>query len=184
MPGAGGLGDGEGGGGGPPLEGGGGGPGPGGEGGAGDVEVVTEEQRWRKRALEAEALVEELKGKLAGALEDLEAAREALDASERKRQIECCLAEAGAVDIAAARLLTEAAVEEMDAPDVAVAIEDLKRTKGWLFGHGHVSGAGASVMSGRVGERWSSALEDAAEEAAVTGDRGALLRYLRLKRGR
>ncbi len=182
MPGDEELGEGEGGGGGGPLESGGGGGG----GGSGEGEPVTEEQRWRKRALEAEALVEELRGKLASALEDLEAAREALDASERKRQIECCLAEAGAVDVAAARLLTEAAVEEMDAPDVALAIEDLKRTKGWLFRHPHgwpAQGAG-SVMSGRPAERWCGALEDAAEEAAVTGDRGALLRYLRLKRGR
>lgn len=174
-----GLGEGEGGGKGPPE-------GTGGGGASEGVETVTEEQRWRKRALEAEAQVEELKRALAGALGDLEAAREALDASERKRQIECCLAEAGAVDVAAARLLTEAAVEGMEEPDVALAIGDLKRTRGWLFrrdGAG-MTGGGSSVMSGRPAERWGAAMEDAAEEAAVTGDRGALLRYLRLKRAR
>lgn len=176
MPGEEGLGEGEGGGKGPPEGTGGGG------GGADGGATVTEEQRWRARALEAEAQVEGLRAQLAGALEDLRAAREALDASERKRQIECCLAEAGVVDVGAARLLTEAAVEGMDEPDVAMAIEDLKRTRGWLFRREGLGAGG--VMSGRPAERWGGALEDAAEEAAVTGDRGALLRYLRLKRGR
>ncbi len=181
MPGEEGLGEGEG-------EGGGKGPpeGTGGGGESGSDVTATEEQRWRKRALDAEAMVEDLQGKLTSALADLEAAREALDASERKRQIECCLAEAGAVDVGAARLLTEAAVAEMDAPDVALAIEDLKRTRGWLFRRGgaEIAQGAGSVMSVRPAERWGAALEDAAEEAAVTGDRSALLRYLRLKRGR
>ena len=104
-------------------------------------------------------------------------AREALDASERKREIERELVKQGAIDVETASLLTEAAVSGMEKPDARAAIADLKRGKPFLF-----RGVGrSSAMSGAVEER--SSMDQAAGEARASGDRRALLRYLRMRRG-
>lgn len=119
----------------------------------------------------------ELEGKLAAAEKSLSEAREALDASERKRQIERELVKQGAIDVETAALLTEAAVSGMDKPDARAAIAELKRGKPFLFR----ASPRASAMSGVVEE--ASSLDRAAGEARASGDRRALLRYLRMRRG-
>jgi hypothetical protein len=107
----------------------------------------------------------------------LSSAREALDASERRRTIERQLTEQGAIDLETASLLTEAAVAGLDAPDLARAVADLKRRKPFLFR----SAPRRSAMAPEPGEG-APALESAAADARDSGDRGALLRYLRLRR--
>ena len=112
---------------------------------------------------------------------ELEEARKTVTHLERRQAMDALLADAEAVDLEAARLLTEAAVAAMTEPDVKLAVEDLRRTKPYLFARR--SGARGSAMGARVRESGEDA-EAAAERAATSGDRRDLLRYLRLKRRR
>jgi len=119
-----------------------------------------------------------------GALEtQLSQAHEALDASERQRSIDLALIEADAVDVETARLLTEIAVTQMDEPDVALAVSDLRDRKPFLFRRAQASGVSSMSVRGVAGNDGSAgALEDAAEAAMASGDRASLLAYLRMRR--
>ena len=124
----------------------------------------------------AHAEIASLRGELAEA-------RQTIDAAERARIIDRELAAAGAVDHEVASLLTEMSVRVMDKPDVALAVRDLRRRKPFLFRRDGVSApAGASAMSASPRASAPSSSQDAAEEARTTGDRRALLRYLRARR--
>jgi hypothetical protein len=141
--------------------------------------AVSEEIEWRGRAVQAEERLRELEEKLAAVSRELEESRAALDASERRRQIERELVRADALDLETAVMLTEAAVSGMDEPDVASAVSELRRRKPFLF---RAAGAGVSAMG--AGPRGGmEVLDGAASAARASGERGALLRYLRLKRG-
>ena len=98
---------------------------------------------------------------------------------ERRQKIDAHLAQSDVVDLEVARLLTEAAVTQMDEPDVALAVKDLRRDKPYLFRDR--PSPGASAMS----ERFDfDPLHDQADTAAraAAGDKRALDRYLRLRR--
>ncbi|MEX0886049.1 MAG: hypothetical protein WD009_06380 [Phycisphaeraceae bacterium] len=117
---------------------------------------------------------------------ELVEARRTIERLERRARIDALLTESEAVDLEAARLLTECAVEQMDEPDVSAAVEELRRHRPYLFrrrvgGVGGVGGAG--VMAAREEEDGGAATH-AAAEAAASGDRRDLLRYLRLRRRR
>jgi len=128
---------------------------------------------------EASEKLKELRARLEEAQRELAAAREALDASERRRTIERELVDAEAIDLETATLLTEVAVEQMDEPDVALVVADLKRRKPFLFTRPQLFGGAMAAAS----EGGGSTLVRSAEEARTYGDRRALLRYLRLRRG-
>jgi hypothetical protein len=157
----------------------------GGDGGAGGEVLpatrppVTRDTEWRARAIEAERRLAEVEKQLAAAAQEIERSRAALDAAERRRQIERELASSEAVDLETATLMTEAAVAGMDEPDVAAAVADLRRRKPFLF-RGQPA---VSAMSGAL-EAGDDGLTDLAAAARASGDRAALLRYLRMKRGR
>jgi hypothetical protein len=104
-------------------------------------------------------------------------AREALDASERKRQIERELFAENALDVETAAMLTEAVVAGMDKADVRAAVADLRKRKPFLFRA--TTPRTSSVMGGHA---QSDPLADAAAAARDSGDRRALLKYLRLRR--
>jgi hypothetical protein len=142
-----------------------------------DTGRVAADGEWRQQAERAQARVEELRRQLAESQRVLEQTRESLDAAERRRQIERLLADADAIDLETATLLTEAAVAGMDEPDAAVAVADLKRRKPFLF---RAPGTRGSTMSPVPDE--ASEADEAARIARETGDRRALLSYLRLKR--
>jgi hypothetical protein len=113
---------------------------------------------------------------------ELAKAREMIASLERRQRIDALLAESDAVDLDVARLLTEAAVQQMSEPDVKLAIDDLRKHKPYLFRRRH-SGTGtpsAAAMGARTVT--SSPVAEAAETAAQTGNRRDLLRYLRLRR--
>ncbi len=139
----------------------------------------TEETRWRQRAMQAEAAAEELRTTLESARRELSEAHEAIDACELRRAIDAALFETDTVDLETARLLTEAAVMRMPDRDVSLAVGELRRRKPFLFRA--APGAVASAQSARASGAGDD-LAGALEEASVTGDRSALLRYLRLKR--
>lgn len=178
--------DGEGG----PVTGGGGegGDGAGGGGGGGGEPAVQadpgtpvhEERLWETRAEKAELRVQELEHEVETLRAQLEEARKGADASERRRETERLLREANAVDVETASLLTEMAVSAMESPDVASAVAELRRTKPYLF---RASAPHASAMSASVPDDGVQTLETLADEARTSGDRSALLRYLRGRRG-
>lgn len=141
---------------------------------------VTEAIRQRKRAQAAEQQVGELQNKLKDAQDELGKTQRTIAQLERRQKIDALLADADAVDFEVARLLTEAAVEVMEEPDVATAIEELRRGKPYLFRHRAAPSAGA--MPARARGHDSSTTMEAAQVAAASGDRRDLLRYLRLRR--
>lgn len=139
---------------------------------------VAESIRYRKRAQSAEQELATLQATLTDSQAELTQLRDAVSRMERQQKIDALLSDADAVDMEVARLLTEAAVEVMDEPDVALAIDELRRTKPYLFSRQRVE-TGAMGLRGRA---TSLPAEEAASVAATTGDRRDLLRYLRLRR--
>lgn len=121
--------------------------------------------------------------------DELEATRQALmeaqgelAASERRHDIDALLHSANTIDINTARLLVEVELEsdESDAGlDPAHVIEQLRQDKPWLFTR--PKSAPRSTATPHHDPSPSEQLNHAAT-AARTGDRGALLRYLRLRR--
>lgn len=160
-----------------------GGESPGPTGDTGDRLVpVTEAIRYRKRAQAAEQRLNELNERLEQLQGELGEAHQTVEHLERRQQIDALLAEADAIDIEAARLLTERAVEQMSEPDVQLAVADLRRTRPYLFRHRSTDGSGA--MAARFGSTDSppAVAEQAAQRAVTSGDRRDLLDYLRLRR--
>ncbi|MEO0474487.1 MAG: hypothetical protein AAF085_00765 [Planctomycetota bacterium] len=141
---------------------------------------VTEAIRYRKRAQAAEQQLEGLQAQLSEAQQRIEQAEQHVDALERRQRIDALLAEADAIDLDAARLLTEAVVQQMDEPDVIEAVEDLRRHKPYLF-HPDSTSADGLALAPQI-EGADSPLAQAAEQAQHSGDRRDLLRYLRLRR--
>lgn len=141
---------------------------------------VTEAIRYRKRAQTAEQKLAEMQSRLDEAQHRYQQAQEAIGSLERKQRIDQLLSEADAVDMEAARLLTEVAVASMDEPDLAEAVDDLRRHKPYLF-HKSEEGLGGLALAPRL-EGVDDPLAQAAERAQHSGDRRDLLRYLRLKR--
>jgi hypothetical protein len=124
---------------------------------------------------------DDLRSELAEAQSALAQTRLALEAVERRRALERAVADQGAIDLDAAVLLAEpllaAAAGGQRSPVEAAA--ELRRTRPLLFRP--PPARRTSAMAGEV-ER-APALDEAALRARETGDRRALLRYLRLRRG-
>jgi len=142
---------------------------------------VSEAIRYRKRAQEAEQRGTELESALEELREALEASRSSLLAAERGRGIDEVLVELRAVDMETARAMLEREVGGGDDPEgIRKAALALKRGKPFLFrGDGTV--VRGSSMGGRP-KKGRGGVESHARVAAETGDRGALMRYLRARR--
>ncbi|MBL0928434.1 MAG: hypothetical protein IBJ11_12415 [Phycisphaerales bacterium] len=128
----------------------------------------------------------ELEDKVRALEASLAQARAALDAAERRHRIDLELIEADASDLEAARLLTEAAVAAMPEADVKAAVADLRARRPYLFRPraGGLWRANATRAAGppEPAEPAGHSPADLARAAALTGDRRALLRYLRARR--
>lgn len=158
-----------------------GGPPPGGAShadGEDDGGTRAAERDCRERAVRAEALASELAARLAETEEELRGTRAALAASERRRDVDGALLSAGAIDLETARALAERHMEESPGAEATRVVESLRERKPFLFSAATVRGAG--VMGARA-TGWSET-DELALEAVRTGDRGALLRYLKAKR--
>lgn len=141
---------------------------------------VNEAIRYRKRAQAAEQQLGTIRRQLDAAQQRCEQAEQTVGSLERRQRIDELLAEADAIDIEAARLLTEVAVQSMDEPDIAEAVDDLRRHKPYLFRE-EQQGAGGLALAPRM-DGVDDPLALAAEQAQHSGDRRDLLRYLRLRR--
>jgi hypothetical protein len=127
---------------------------------------------WQSRATEAEH-------KLTTLSQTLQQTQEALVLTQRKHQIDMELVHADAVDLEAARLLTESALAHGDTQDVPTIVADLKQRKPFLF---RAKRPPTSSMSATATNA-PPTLDEVAQHARTTGDRRSLLRYLRAKRG-
>ena len=138
---------------------------------------------WRERAAKAEERANAEGAKV----RELEAAvsrsRESLEAAERSRRIDQELFEEGAIDLETTRLLAEAAAAKADVLDVRLVVRDLRRRKPFLFRPVGIGGSIAAARGHAEAPHARDSMEDASDEARTSGDRMALLRYLRMKRG-
>ncbi|MEO1235565.1 MAG: hypothetical protein AAFX76_02125 [Planctomycetota bacterium] len=139
---------------------------------------VTEAIRYRKRAQSAEQQLGELHDRFGQLQRQLDESRQTIVALERRQKIDALLTDSDAIDLEAARLLTEVSVSQMDEPDVDAAVSELRRQKPYLFRRR--SPRSGSAMAPRV--ETPAEEELAAERAAASGDRRDLLDYLRLRR--
>lgn len=141
---------------------------------------VTEAIRYRKRAQEAEREREELASSLEELRSALDESRSMLIESERRRHVDAALTELRSVDLETARVMLEGSVEgEQDEESIRRAAAELKRKKPFLF---RSSGAPTGGSMGGRPRQGARALETRAREASETGDRKALMRYLRVRR--
>jgi len=147
---------------------------------------VSEAKRYRKRAQSAERRVSELEAELARSRTALDQHEQTLTELQRRQQIDAALTQQQAIDLDTARLLAERALSEAEEPDVETVVSELRRRKPHLFRHtssaGMASVSGPRPVNGARGMKDN--LEHAAVEAAATGRRTDLLRYLRLRRDR
>ncbi|MFG0246719.1 MAG: hypothetical protein ACF8MF_11795 [Phycisphaerales bacterium JB052] len=157
-------------------------------GGGGEAPVethdvdVNEEVIWKARAEEAESKVEQLQAQVRELESALSRAQETIAQVERRGEIDRELTAAKAVDLETARLLTEAVVGEMDEPDIGVAVRELCERKPFLFATRPQGVQRGVSMSPAVQGDGEEGLDVMAHRARSSGDRGALLRYLRARR--
>ncbi len=140
---------------------------------------VSEAIRYRKRAQTAEQQLGELRDRFTQLQAQLDSSQDTITSLERRQKIDALLTNSDAIDLEAARLLTEISVSQMDEPDVSAAVSDLRRQKPYLFRHR--PRVNDSAMAPRV-DLPAAQASAAAERAAATGDRRDLLDYLRLRR--
>ena len=138
--------------------------------------------------------VASLQSELTQLQQQLHEARQTVRDLDRKRKIDALLAESDAVDLSTARLLTEAAIVDMDEPDLKLVIADLRRSKPFLF-HKRSSSSNNSSDSANTSPTPRAVAQglritppplqaqQAAQQAIATGSRRDVLRYLRLRRG-
>jgi hypothetical protein len=137
--------------------------------------------------------VASLQSELSQLQQQLHEARQTVRDLDRKQKIDALLAESDAVDLDVARLLTEAAVVDMDEPDLKLVIADLRRSKPFLFRkRSNPSNTSQSSDTPPVPRAVAQGLRitpaplqthQAAQQAIATGSRRDVLRYLRLRRG-
>jgi hypothetical protein len=156
--------------------------------------AVSEEVIWKAKAEEAEEKAARLEARVQELELEIASAHEMTKSIERRGEIDRELTAARAIDLETARLLTEATIQEMDEPDVSIAVRDLCDRKPFLFvgrtrngGHGdgaHRAGVPGSVGMGPVETRQiDDEIDSMAKRARSSGDRSELLRYLRVRRG-
>ncbi len=145
---------------------------------------VAESIRYRKRAQSAEKKVEALAEQLAQVESQAREMAEQLQSLQIEQKLMRKLAAAGAVDLETAVLIAKARVEGKEKADLDGAIEQLRKEKQYLFAGQAERGMTAKRTAGAKDRMQNSqtVLEKAAKEAAVTGSRTDLQKYLKLRR--
>lgn len=126
-----------------------------------------------------EAPPAELHAQLAQAQAELAETRAALAAAERRNAIESELLRAGTIDLETSSILADRSLKDHSPASVARVVAEMKQRKPYLFR----AGAGGSISSASVNGDSDRPINAIEHEARSSGDRRALLRYLRAKRG-
>ena len=143
--------------------------------------LVPVSEKYRKRAQAAEKILEDFKVELAEKDEALHKQQQTIADLQRQRSIDELLVDSETIDLETTRLLTEMALSEMAEPDVEQAVAQLRKRKPFLFR----STARATALSPKAENNQTSlarSMDRAAADAHSSGNRTALLRYLRLRR--
>ncbi len=138
--------------------------------------AISEEVVWKARAEQAEEELAAALNQIDDLKAQLEAATHAAGAEHARRNLEHELARAGAIDTEACLLLIESS--DLSELDPASQVAELRRRRPHLFRQPAPSAPGAT----RMPHAPSDELTDMADRARTTGDRAALLRYLRRRR--
>lgn len=133
---------------------------------------------WRDRATRAEKKAAALESQVKEFEESLTSIRAQLQDEQRARAIDAELHKAEPIDADTVRMLIEVSITDKANADVAKVVTDLKKRKPFLFREVPRRGAYGTFAEAGIDESRSLA-----EEARLTGDRNALLRYLRARRG-
>lgn len=136
--------------------------------------------QWQAKAAEAQARADAEAVRARELEATLAQTRERLAGEERSRRIDQELIGIGAIDLETARLLAERAMAVEAHADAARVVRDLRRRKPFLFRTPTFSIAPAAFDEQREP---IAAVAEASDVARENGDRMAILRYLRLKRG-
>lgn len=149
---------------------------------------VSPENEWRARAIAAEEGLKQAQAALQQLQAQFDQHKSETAAGERRRQINAAATQASAVDVELVAMLVEAQLAQTPDADIARVVTDLKRGKPFLFASGDTiarppttstaAGAAASTTAPT-----NDTLTRKADEARATGDRRALLGYLRARRG-
>ena len=124
--------------------------------------------------------VQELQAELAQVKQRLGQAEAALVDQRQSHELEQQLMDAGAIDVETAKILAEARLRTGEST-VEDVISELVASKKFLFRSRKKAAVGSAVSGSPSVVK--SPLEDLAEQARQTGDRRALLKYLRQRRG-
>lgn len=166
------------------------GDGPGSGGGGGGTAGAGSKQDVRDVALQEESgdhtsTVEELREQLEMAQARIEELERLMATESARYELERLLEDAGAIDLETALVLAERMLAEGGVTP-AEAVARLVKSKAYLFrsaqAQAPAAGRGASSLSGEP-TRAADSLEALAAEARESGDRRAVLRYLRRRRG-
>lgn len=133
---------------------------------------------WRDRAAKAEKRAAALESQVKEFEESLTSIRAQLQTEQRARAIDAELHKAEPIDADTVRTLIEVSIPDKQNADVSKVVTDLKRRKPFLFKESPRRSA-----YGTFAERDLDESSSLAQEARLTGDRNALLRYLRARRG-
>lgn len=148
--------------------------------------LLADAKRYRKRAQAAEKALENAKSNLAAREKTLLEQEQHIATLERRKQLDETLLQADAIDLEAARALANIAIEQMQQPDIAQAVAELRRTKPYLFRQqvqpGRRSSGAMSARDAAAESPAAAAITNAATDALESGKRIDLLRYLRLRR--
>jgi hypothetical protein len=145
---------------------------------------VGESIRYRKRAQSAEKKVESLAEQLSQAESQACEMAEQLQGLQIEHKLMRKLAAVGVVDLETAILIAKARVEGGEKTDLDGVIEQLRKEKQYLFTDRTGAGSAAKRTAGAKDRMQNNrtVLEKAAKEAAVTGNRTDLQKYLKLRR--
>ena len=138
--------------------------------------AISEEVVWKARAEQAEEELAAALNQIDDLKAQLEAATRESGAEHARRNLEHELARAGAIDAEACLLLIESS--DLAGLDAASQVAELRRRRPHLFRRSAPPAPGAT----RMPHAPSDELADMADRARTTGDRAALLRYLRRRR--
>jgi hypothetical protein len=141
--------------------------------------ALHETQRWQALLDEAESEIADLEARVAELEAALADAQSSAGQAARERTLEQELARAGAIDTETAALLLTTAMTEQPEADIGALVRDLRDRKPFLFAAPRSSANASMGPAVPVDE-----LGDLATDARHTGDRAALLRYLRRRRAR
>jgi hypothetical protein len=138
----------------------------------------SEEQRWQALLEEAESEIADLEARVAELESALERTRLDAERQHQTRALEQALARAGVIDAETAGLLLAPQLAADTTADIDTLVRDLRGRKPFLFAPPARPAPNAAMGPGTPVDD----LSDLATTARHSGDRAALLRYLRRRR--